>query len=211
MHKMFEQNEILTIDKVYSNLYSISRKSLDEILCQNRIPIKEVHPSNHEKVKNIFPNSISVLIDSDRFELIGKRKYSQERINSDDNFFSQLDHSHFDIVFKADPSRPADILAENLHYLLYSHLSSNQYFPNAKIIDSKNFKGYTKTAPEFNENKRITTKDFHTLSHSFFINAVKKYIKPNMKCIEIGPGHGWLKDNIPLPNEIGRASCRERV
>ncbi len=200
MYNLLQHGKILTIDEIYGDLYSISCKSLSDIIKQKKIPIKEVHPSNHAKIKRIFPNSISVLmITKESVTNNNKRNIDYKRVKEDEKYYRDLNLSDFDIIFKTDLNIPATILAKNFHYLLYSNLSTSKYFPNKYLIDKMNLKGYSKAASEFNEKKRITTKNFHSLSYSFFLNSVKEFVKPKMKCIEIGPGQGWLKNNVPFP------------
>ena len=200
--KMLEENKILTIDEVYGNFYSISRESLQSILSSGKIPIKEVHPKNHKKFKKFFPGLISVLIlpTFDGSNDQDANSSRQGRESEDIEFYSGLDLNEFDIILYADNKQKIESIAQNLDIAIISYTSTSHYFPPPPIIDKINVLGYGKAAPEFSEDKRITTKNFHDLSFPFFQNFIEKELKSSHKCLEIGPGQGWLRNNFKWPS-----------
>lgn len=199
---MQERGEILTIDYVYGNMYAMSRKSIDEIVMQNKIPIKEVHPRNHEKIRGIISDLVSVLIVPPNFpdSLSDKNQIRPDRLEEDAFYYASLDYLSFDIVMKSDMNYTPQILAKHLHLCIQSHLMTKHYFPPSHIIDNTNALGYAKVAHEFNDDVRITTRNFHELSQKAFTESASKYMPGGTKCLEIGVGHGWLSSVIPFQN-----------
>ena len=63
-----------------------------------------------------------------------------------------------------------------------------------------NKRGYNKLAPYFDEEKRLTTANFHEVTLEFFRNAISKYVRKEMKVLEIGPGKDWLTKNVRFPD-----------
>lgn len=200
IYRMQERGEILTIDYVYGNMYAISRDSIDEISGQNKIPIKEVHPRNHDKIRSIISDVASVLlVPAGIQESPGHiTQVRQERVSEDQIYYAQLDHLSFDVIMKSSIQYEPALLAEHLHLCIQSHLKTRHYFPSPRIIDSTNAAGYAKIAPEFNDDCRITTRNFHELSQPYFVERARRYITEHTKCLEIGVGHGWLSKIIPF-------------
>lgn len=67
------------------------------------------------------------------------------------------------------------------------------------MISKVNKEGYNKLAPNFSEEKRVTTSNFHELTKTFFQNAVNTYVKEEDMILELGPGRDWLTRNIIFP------------
>ncbi len=194
---MYSSGEILTIDEVYGNLYAMNRESVNRILRSGRIPIKEVHPKNFSKVQSILPNLITVLFVSDASLCAAGDRGS--RVAEDLYYYNNLNSARFDLLLRFDAEQPPDVNATNLHYLVYSLLSFQHYFPKPYETDLFNSVGYSKVAIEFDIHNRPTTRDFHILSCEFFNYAINKYIKDGMNCLEIGPGSDWVRESIKLP------------
>lgn len=200
IYELQKRHEILTIDEVYGNLYAISSKSVTEILRQNRIPIKEVHPKNHSKIRKIFPDLISVIIFNNSSPLLNTQRDfpKEERRKEDQKYYSEINLIEFDIILRIESDQSVEIIAKNLHFSIYALACTHHFFPSPRIIDQTNMSGYTKAAPEFTDDQRVTTKNFHKLSYSYFEDSISRYIQPRMKCIETGPGHGWLENILPM-------------
>ena len=134
---MNDSGVFVTVDKVYENYYSISLNSIQEIIGNGGIAIKEVHPSNHGKLKSLLPDVLSVLIlpeDSDKFWATAQSRISSlgsdrlVRLHEDQAFYESLDTSAypFDIVLRVSPSMSIEVLKtvfirqnRNLKGLLY--------------------------------------------------------------------------------------------
>src|SRR5574340_174691 len=114
-------------------------------------------------------------------------------------YYSSMDLLVADIVLTADPNRSLKDLAANLHLSIYSRAMTWHYFPASHLIDRTNAVGYAKAAPEFLDEYRITTRNFHELSRRYFVKAATRYIAKGMKCLEIGVGQGWLGSILSLP------------
>lgn len=67
------------------------------------------------------------------------------------------------------------------------------------MIGNVNKEGYNKLAPNFFDEKRITTSNFHEVTKDFFQHAVDTYVKKGNKILELGPGKDWLTRNIIFP------------
>lgn len=200
INEMFEKGDLLTIDDVYGNLYAIRRDSITAVFNKNQIAIKEVHPSNHAKIKAILKNTISVLLIPGNVpdEVSHQENHLRdERKLLDQDYYSSLDPLAFDIAVRVDLLNPHKT-AEHLHSCLHSFTSTQHIFPSPIEIDRINRDGYQKAAPEFQEDLRITTKNFHDLSLPYFHGAIDTYLNKGKSCIEIGVGQGWLTKLLPL-------------
>ena len=145
---MRENGDFLNFDCVYGNYYAMTSASISEVIQEGKTPIKEIHPSNHRKIKEALPQSISILI-------TGQSNERAERKDSDDCYYENIDDADFDLVFFNDMDLPID---QNAYYLNQRIASFQKYktrFPSSEEIDSKNQAGYSLIADEFTEEKRI--------------------------------------------------------
>lgn len=195
---MDSRDELLNLDDVYGNLYAISNKSVEELLENNKTVVKEIHPKHFNKIMEKYPDAISVLLLPINQDYIVCSE-DVTRKHQDISYYSNINTNEFDIVFYIDNNITPNEIAENLNVSIRSFIHTNRFFPRPRLIDDLNRIGYQKIADEFSDSKRITTKNFHDLSVNFFQSCIDKYIKPNMKCLEIGPGQGWLRKNIKWP------------
>lgn len=201
IYKLKDKGELLTIDEAYGSLYAMSKISIHEILSSNRIPIKEVHPKNFEKIEQLYQDFVSVLILSDAEHAIDQNDdFRARRIIEDREYYFNINLQKFDVVLRASQRTPLTDISDNLHLTLHALLSTLHRFPMPSLIDKTNAIGYTKVAPVFSEEQRITTRNFHQLSYSFFQKAIEENIEPGFRCLEIGPGHGWLRKNFLWPD-----------
>lgn len=58
-----DTEQLLNIDFIYGNYYGILKKDLVNKLENDKIVIKEIHPSNFDKISAIFSNIITICID----------------------------------------------------------------------------------------------------------------------------------------------------
>lgn len=193
--EMYTQNKFVTIDQVYNHFYAMSADSIKNILKRGQIPIKEIHPQNFDKIKNIFPDTLTVYIDG-----ISSTN-DTERNSADRLFFDTVDINEFDIYINNTRSKSINELALILHNHIKTILQYKEIFPFPSQIDEINKIGYNKVAYEFTEEKRVTTHNFHIASTKFFKTSIQKYIKKNTKILEVGPGQGWLAKKIALPSQ----------
>lgn len=185
-------NSFVTVDEVYGNLYGISTVSINQILSEKKVPVKEVHPSNFNKIREKYARVITVLIE-------GKAIGEDERTAADEEFYSFLDVSLFDIIIRNDRTNNIEVPALELHEALSSLFSFSEKFPLPSQIDAINRIGYDIIADEFTEDKRVTTHNFHTSSIPFFEYAISNYIRTGDKVLEVGPGQNWLLSNFHFP------------
>jgi guanylate kinase/SAM-dependent methyltransferase len=192
-------NEIPTIDRVYGNAYAMSSRSIDIIIESHRIPIKEVHPSNHAKLRRTFPSLLSVhitWIPGDRESTVER----SDRAAADGSYYASFSLAETDIVIWNDHKDSIDALADRLHHSLTSTLCEADRFALPSEIDRLNTAGYTGIAAEFSEAKRITTRNFHEMSTPFFEKSLQNRIADGACCAEIGPGRGWLRNSFTWPH-----------
>ena len=52
----------VTVDEVYGHRYAMAFKSLEDLAQNGRIPIKEIHPQHHAKLKHLLPGALSVVL-----------------------------------------------------------------------------------------------------------------------------------------------------
>ncbi|MDR2145419.1 MAG: methyltransferase domain-containing protein [Tannerella sp.] len=188
-----QQNKFVTVDKVYNYHYAMDIDSINKLSLTGIIPIKEIHPTNFNKIQKIYPNAITVLI-------YGKTKNSDTvRQEIDEEFYNSIDINNYDIVIENDFSKTIEFTAERLDKLINIIVETINLFPLPSVIDETNKIGYNKIAPEFTEEQRITTKNFHTYSRDFLENSITQHIKESDKILEIGPGKDWLQKNFKLP------------
>ena len=193
MDRMREDGEFLNFDCVYGHYYAMATSSISKIILDGRIPIKEIHPSNHSKIKAVLASSISVLVK-------GHPNERYDRQGADNDYYKNIDESEFDIVFVNDMSISIEQNAYYLNQRLASYDKYKKRFPPTGEIDSKNQAGYSLIADEFTEEKRVTTHNFHMLSIDFFQGIINRFPKNEPSILEIGPGQGWLRKTCLWPS-----------
>ncbi|MCP4551780.1 MAG: methyltransferase domain-containing protein [Bacteroidetes bacterium] len=196
-YQLKEESEFINDDNVYGNHYASTKKSIDDIIKANKFPIKEIHPKNFNKFKTFYPNLITVLVLPSDFSLLPHE--SDVRHLDDFNFFINIDTTDFDLVLYNDLEIPISELSLYLTKIIYSLITNDNIFPRPSKIDILNRKGYDKIAKEFSESKRLTTRNFHSVSIHFFRNVISKYLTDNDILLEIGPGQNWLLNNFEIP------------
>lgn len=194
----YNDGEFLTIDKVYGNSYAILKSSIDKIIGRHKIPIKEIHPTNHNKIKSLYPNSLSIIIVCYSNITVEENL----RLIEDVEYYKDLDLSSFDIVFVIDRRDAIDMNCRNFNLKIMNTLKYFNSLPHPGDIDKKNIIGYTKLSKEFTDEKRVTTKNFHDLSADFFKNFLSERIQSPSSVLEIGAGRGWLRKNFDWPANV---------
>lgn len=194
-NELSNENKFVTVDNVYGHFYAMTTESINQILRKGKVPIKEIHPKNFHKIKEKYPDLLTIL-------LIGKQidpNTPDERIIKDASYFQTIDSSIFDLIMLNDLTTPITNRSKYLFNIIHVTLSTSQLFPRPNTIDEVNVKGYDLIANEFTEEKRITTKNFHTVSFPYFDRSIKEYIKEGDKVLEVGPGRNWLLNNFKFP------------
>lgn len=196
-NKLKNRSAFINDDYVYGNFYATSRHSVEEIIKDKKFPIKEIYPNNFKKFKTLYPNLITVIILPNSFNDI--KTTDIKRYKEDMTFFKNLDISSYDIILYNDFHFPIEEIARYLIQTIKSIAYNINSFPRPEQIDILNKKGYNLVAKEFNDSKRLTTRDFHRVSIPFFEKSIKEYVKPNDKILEIGPGSFWLTNTFTFP------------
>jgi len=195
---MNQAGRLANLDEVYGNLYGIARWSIDAILEQGQLPVKEIHPANYHKIQKLYPDSCAVLVlqdggDNCRVEASGVRAAE------DAAFYNSISLDGFDVILHSSKSAGRDTFIEDSHIAIQAYLGGRDRFPHPAHIDKLNGEGYEKVAEHFTEHERPTTRDFHRLSEGFFRDTIST-LAVDSSCLEIGPGQGWLRKRFRWPN-----------
>lgn len=92
---LFNKGTILNLDLVYGNYYGIDKKDLINKLNDGKIVIKEIHPSNFDKIRAAFPDIITVYIDSKKQSI-----YRDSQRYNEDLAFYNTNNLTCDIYFQ---------------------------------------------------------------------------------------------------------------
>jgi len=179
LHTLLSENKILYIDQAFGYEYAMKASVFNDTRT-NRI--KEIHPDNIAKLKSHDSDVITVVVTAAANSIIDRNRIDNlvyEDIPSDLTFFN-------------DFTTPIEILAEDLSRKIQAIILQKKLkLPDATTIDRINKHGYDKIAFEFDDDKRITTANFHQASKDFFKEKLDS-INEQLKIIEIGSGNGWL-------------------
>lgn len=88
--ELYDRGDLINLDICYNNYYGISRESIDLILEDGLIPIKEIHPSNLAKIKEKY-KCVLVLICKNELEDRGRKE-------ADMCFYRSIREDDFDII-----------------------------------------------------------------------------------------------------------------
>ncbi|MBQ8292925.1 MAG: methyltransferase domain-containing protein [Bacilli bacterium] len=184
-----ELNYLYNIDFVYENYYAMDKNSIDYYINRGYNVIKEIHPENQKKIKNEGTyNCIRILIESN----ITTKAERKEDIE----YYKVLSKNEFDIIVNNCNSENISTIAKYVIHKIENVLKYYDVFPSGGEIDVVNNNGYNKIAKYFDDEKRITTKNFHDMSYSFFKNIIESNLLNNKSVLEIGSGRGWLRNNF---------------
>jgi hypothetical protein len=218
---MHERGEVPTIDYVYDNYYAMDSSSIKKLRKGGKIVIKEIHPENHARLRRSFPDLVSVLILPIDYDAMTEgRQVSPERREDDIHFYQEVDKNAFDIVMYVSKEDTSEDLADIIERKITLFLSSLRDYPPPKDIRDANLSGYELVAPEFTDARRITTRNFHQLTRRFFATHIGR-LPANCICAEIGPGTGWLREEVKWPDvryeaielcpSMARFLCESRI
>jgi guanylate kinase/SAM-dependent methyltransferase len=192
---MHDKKELLNLDYVHGAYYGIAKRELTKIKKTNKIPIKEIHPSNFYKFSNKGTDAIRILIENKHLSNFSNPFLERENRVEDDFDFENF--KDYDIRVNICGLTIEDAATCLIKRILawYIHLSS---FPNPLEIEKINQIGYSKIATEFTDKLRVTTKNFHDVSIPFWNKNLYKLNTDDLKynILELGPGNGWLFENI---------------
>lgn len=186
----------INFDEVHGDYYGIMKDEISRIKKSNRIPIKEVHPNNFHKFSNKEYDSVSIILEN---------KHDGEDtplgIQRGGRYPEDFSSSECDIRINISDSN----IEESAYLVIKKVLSLKihlSYFPHLNSIDKINKSGYQKIASEFDDEKRITTRNFHDASLEFW-NCCFGNIESASKILEVGYGNSWLLKTF----ENDRGNC----
>lgn len=192
---LYEQGKLANLDLNYGNYYAMDKIRLEqELKSENSIIIKEIHPQHHNNVKMLIgEDCISVLIKSLESDIDIRGRGAE-----DDSFYELHGEEEFDLIYMYDKNSSKEDNAKAFYRKLMAYINTAKMFPPSRIIDIKNVAGYSKVANEFTEEKRITTRNFHEVSLSFWSRFIGK-LHIGDSVLELGPGNGWLRNRFEWP------------
>lgn len=205
---LFASGHLLNLDEAYGHFYGISRDSVWKIRRAGKIPIKEVHPKNFRKIKGAAMWVVTVVVENKHLSYRNTRYVVRPgRERESDEWSEDIPIDIFVNVAGASPREAA------LYFLqkLYAHHRHIRVYdlPPAQI-DALNKRGYSTIADEFDDTKRITTKNFHDASLPFWRVFFENYLNlgrstadddgaHSIRILELGPGNGWLFRKVAPP------------
>lgn len=203
IRRLAEAGELLNLDLVYGNYYAMSARAVRDVVSRGQSAIKEVHPRNHAAILIKVPEAISVLIVPANPVTMRIRMASTPdriaRFAEDAEFYTNLDPVPFDVILRVETGDDPQQAARSLNESIQLIRETRGVFPFPRDIDAVNRIGYSQVAPEFVDERRITTSYFHKLSESFFGSAIQRWVHPSTHCLEVGVGSGWLRAALNWP------------
>lgn len=193
---MASKGELLNLDRVYGDYYGVTLQSIQDLLSAGFIPIKEIHPSNFWKFSSRYSRTLTLmLLYSPDSHCPPPGTSARNRRTEDDDFYctpgvlSLADLTLYRTRFASDLP-----LVRHIENCIHAHLRYSD-FPRPLEIDCSNQEGYKAVAPEFTDARRLTTANFHQLTAPYFERAIRT-LHPESRCLEIGPGRGWLRKSF---------------
>ena len=129
-----ERGEFLNIDYVYGNYYAIKTQSVADVIARGKIPIKEIHPQNHTKIRELFNGTVLSILVKSAITLSA----NIERSEQDTAYYDGINEDEFDIVFFYDTNLSPEKNAYYFHQKIHTALAYEGVFPPAGIIDALN-------------------------------------------------------------------------
>jgi guanylate kinase/ubiquinone/menaquinone biosynthesis C-methylase UbiE len=198
MGNRYAAGDLVNLDSVYGNLYGMSKTSLGSAAVQGRIFIKEIHPANHDKLREAGILLVRVLLIVPTWLTARQNGRGAMRSVEDMMYYRELDPTNFDIVLPLSTSDDLELVAEWFHTAIQAAIATKQM--NESDIIAINRLGYEAISPQFSDSQRVTTRDFHRLSYRFFEDAINRYVADDKEVLEVGSGSGWLRTTFPWPD-----------
>lgn len=193
IRELYDKAQLVNLDFIYGNYYGVSTSSLNSIFSSKKIAIKEIHPNNLCKFERLEVTFIKVQLTlNDVLNEHPANCFVQREGRSAEKFDDEM----FDISLNLSGLSKSESVSCFLNRLT-CFLANIEYVANSKI-DNKNKLGYDKLAPEFNDDKRVTTENFHRASIPFWEKLIEQVSDMSL---EVGYGNGWLFSKFPLQNK----------
>lgn len=196
--RLFASGAIINKDDVYGNLYGISRESLDRVYASGALPIKEIHPSNVEKLSSLGHLVLCVALKATHEELAHEVRLGTvdpDRVMRDTALPSDLPDCYRLVLRRSDGD--VGVLADRINRWVQATHHLLTIDPNfvlrARRILERSKAGYDGVAGEFTDDHRVTTRFFHRLSEPFWRTVLNTRPQLGRAYLEIGPGRGWLR------------------
>lgn len=198
----------ITVDEVYGHRYAMAFKSLEDLTNSGKIPIKEIHPQHHAKLKRLLPGALSVVLMPEDVEqfwskeqrcAIGLAEERVVRTDEDQEFYRNVGpQTHpIDVVLSVNTRESVDVLVDRFLQAVHEFTPASV---DESDVERQNRCGYDLIADEFSDEKRITTANFHYLSAGFFRDEIALLALPGRSVLDLGTGRGHL---VPVLEESG--------
>lgn len=195
---------LINRDDLHGNLYGVAATTFQDIHKRKKIPIIELHTENLQSFRaaGFLVLHVRLIAESDDFgepevELADHRAEARETSPND------MESGGYTLVLKRRDYGPSQMIEAVMVWLRASDLLSG-VAPHVistacnSLLD--NIAAYDAVAPDFTDERRVTTRFFHAVTQEFWrktfaqMNAQGRYL-------EVGPGQGWLR-SIGWPERV---------
>jgi guanylate kinase/SAM-dependent methyltransferase len=211
IRNMHQRGELLNLDEAHGHFYGMAEGAVQNLQAEGKIPIKEIHPKNFQKLTTAGLNVVKVLVEN-RHQTSRSKPFVLRQGREEDDFDIE-NYSDYDIRLNI-AGMNAETAAHYLIRRLVAFRLHTRLYPHPQLIEEANKKGYDAISTEFRDELRITTKNFHDASMVFWNRALAPLTTTpkGMRVLELGPGNGWLFSKIsPREHEIDALDLSERM
>jgi len=189
--------ELINRDEAYGNLYGMSKASVELLYSNRKLPIKEIHHRNVGKLSalgflvlpiHVFPSASAV-------QEIARRP-ERTNVSAAEDELGDVELANYTLMLRRTENYGGLTVDRVLRWLRASeYLAQSEPVILASACQPRgsNKVGYDAIAPEFLEDKRVTTAYFHGISEGFWRLEFFPQLKATGRYLEVGPGLGWLK------------------
>ena len=193
--KLWSSGALVNDDSFFGNRYGIDKKHIDNLLDRGIVPVKEIAPKNVIKLLQAGYAPIAVMVESG--ETYGRSGRPIDVDGTELGAFAVDDIAvcklHRD---EGGPTAMAFLFRDWLDAGLALFEPDDFYRVHSLRWDGDNSVGYNAIAPEFTDDKRVTTAFFHQLSEDFWHALDGMHVVNEEEYLEVAPGRGWLFEKM---------------
>jgi Guanylate kinase/Methyltransferase domain len=193
--KLWSSGALVNDDFFFGNRYGIDKTSLDALLDGRTVPVKEIAPKNVTRLLQAGYAPIAVMVESG--ETYGRSNRPIELDRTELGTFAVEGIAVCKLPRDAgSPSAMAFLFRDWLDAGLLLFEPDDFYRVHSLSWDGDNSVGYDAIAPEFTDDKRVTTAFFHQLSEKFWHAVNEMHVVNEEEYLEVAPGRGWLFEKM---------------